>query len=183
MIDQHTECHSVNEQVMDEWQPGARARITHLVHFLGRLAYKGLGRGGELMEADIRIHIFLHYVVGYGKAAGAWITKHKKIMSLAVRLMPLLHLYMTTFFTLTKNSFAKNKDRMHWPRFFLWEWLRFAILPMLSFSGSKVCSRWLNYVEIVNINLRFCHIFTSSHHQLFFISLHWKLCRTQLYKW
>ena len=44
----------------------ARARIKHLVHFLGRLAYKGLGKGGELMEADICI---LHYAVGYGKAA------------------------------------------------------------------------------------------------------------------
>ena len=53
---------------------------------------------------------------------------------------------------------------MRRPRFFLWEWLRFAILPMLSFSGSKVCCRWLNYVEVVNINLRFCHIFTSSHY-------------------
>ena len=62
---------------------------------------------------------------------------------------------------------------MHWPRFFLWEWLRFAILHMLSFIGSKVCSRWLNYVEVANINLKFCHIFTSSHHFLtFFSSFH-----------
>ena len=35
---------------------------------------------------------------------------------------------------------------------------------LFSFSGSKVCSRWLNYVEVVNINLRFCHIFISSDH-------------------
>ena len=77
MMDQQAECHSVNDQVMDEW---ARVRIKHLVRFLGRLAYKGLG-GGGLMEADIRIHIFLHYVVQYGKAAGPGTTKHKTILS------------------------------------------------------------------------------------------------------
>ena len=59
------------------------------------------------MEADIRIHIFLHYVVGYGKAAGPGTTKHKKIMSEAGRLMPLLHLY-DDFFTLT-NLFCKEQ--------------------------------------------------------------------------
>ena len=75
MMDQQTECHSVNDQVMDEW---TRVRIKHLVHFLGRPAYKGLGGGGELMEAHVRI---LHYVVGYGKAAGPGTTKHKTILS------------------------------------------------------------------------------------------------------
>ena len=36
------------------------------------------------------------------------------------------------------------------------EFCYLAHVILLSFSGSKVCSRWLNYVEVVNINLRFC---------------------------
>ena len=149
-MDQQTECHSLNDQVMDEW---ARVRIKHLVHFLGRLAYKGLG-GEELMEADICI---IHYVVGYGKAAGPGTTKHKTILSQdgCVMWLGSIWQHLMKRLSLFSDLFNVGEQRQDASASILLvgmaEFRYLAHVILLSFSGSKVCSRWLNYVEVVNI--------------------------------
>ena len=117
------------------------------------------------MEADIRIHIFLHYVVQYGKAAGPGTTKHKTILSQDGCVMGLGSIcqHLMKRLSLFSDLFNVGEQRQDASASILLvglaEFRYLAHVILFSFSGSKVCSRWLNYVEVVNINLRCCHIF------------------------